>query len=173
MQLIELSVFWTIITDSAAWLFFHLAISIFTLHLPKHFFLTANFLYRTREWEAEGQFWQTHFNVKKYAKIIPEGSRILGSGFYKRKLQHKEMTYLETFTLETKRAELTHWLSILPSGLFFLWNPVWAGWIMVIYALMFNVPIIMVQRYNRARLEKVLNRKKEKNLGNAHSSSIE
>ncbi|MBC9824424.1 MULTISPECIES: glycosyl-4,4'-diaponeurosporenoate acyltransferase [Carnobacterium] len=164
MQLIELSVFWTIITDSAAWLFFHLAISIFTLHLPKHFFLTANFLYRTREWEAEGQFWQTHFNVKKYAKIIPEGSRILGSGFYKRRLKHKETTYLETFILETKRAELTHWLSILPSFLFFLWNPAWAGWVMVSYALLFNIPIIIVQRYNRPRLEKILARKK-----NSHS----
>ena len=174
MQLIELSVFWTIVVDSATWLFIHLAISMFTLILPDHFFQKTSLLYRTRKWEAEGQFWQSHFKVKKYAKYIPEGSRILGNGFYKRKLQHKEMNYLETFILETKRAEFTHWLSILPSGLFFFWNPVWAGWIMVIYALMFNVPIILVQRYNRPRLEKVFNRKKEKyEQKKAHSSSIE
>jgi len=72
------------------------------------------------------------------------------------------MNYLETLSLKQKRVEPTQWLSILPSFLFFLWNPVWAGWIMVIYALLFNVPIILVQRYNRPRLERVLNRKNAK-----------
>ncbi|WP_367619250.1 hypothetical protein [Planococcus shenhongbingii] len=30
---------------------------------------------------------------------------------------------LKVFAAETKRAELTHWLSIIPAPLLFLWNP--------------------------------------------------
>lgn len=63
--------------------------------------------------------------------------------------------------IETQRAELTHWFLIPPAFLFFLWNPAWAGWVMVIYALVVNLPFIMIQRYNRPRLERVL--KKIKN----------
>lgn len=162
MQLIELSIGWTIVVDFVAWALFHLSISLFTLYLPDPYFQKNTFLYRTRKWEKEGQFWQRHFNIKKWAKLIPDGTRLLGAGFYKKKLQQKKANYLETFILETKRAEFTHWLSILPSFLFFLWNPVWAGWIMVVYALVFNIPIIVVQRYNRPRLERVLNRKRKR-----------
>lgn len=159
MQLIELSIEWTIIVDFVAWGLFHMSISMVALYLPDHFFQKKDFLYRTREWEQEGQFWQRHFTINKWAKLIPDGTRLLGKGFYKKKMQQKKEDYLETFILETKRAEFTHWLSILPSFLFFLWNPIWAGWIMVIYACLFNVPIILVQRYNRPRLERVLDRK--------------
>jgi len=159
MQLIEFPMVWTIIIDSFAWAFFQISISFFTLSLPERYFQKQTFIYPAGKWGNEGQFWQTHFDIKNWAKIIPDGTRILKEGFYKKNLQQKEANYLETFILETKRAELTHWLSILPSVLFFLWNPVWLGWIMVIYALLFNVPIILVQRYNRPRLERVLNRK--------------
>ena len=159
VQLIELPLIWIIIIDSIAWAIFQLSISFFTLSLPERYFQKQTFIYPARKWENEGQFWQTHFDIKNWAKIIPDGTRILKKGFYKKNLQQKEANYLETFILETKRAELTHWLSIIPSFLFFLWNPVWLGWIMVIYALLFNVPIILVQRYNRPRFERVLNRK--------------
>ncbi|MDG0792194.1 hypothetical protein OMP38_15960 [Cohnella ginsengisoli] len=63
---------------------------------------------------------------------------------------------MKVFAAETKRAELTHWLSILPAPLFFLWNPVWVGWIMVLYAAAFNLPIIVVQRYNRGRIDAIV-----------------
>lgn len=91
----------------------------FTLSLPERYFQKQTFIYPARKWENEGQFWQTHFDIKNWAKIIPDGTRILKKGFYKKICSKKEANYLETFILETKRAELTHWLSILPSVLFF------------------------------------------------------
>jgi glycosyl-4,4'-diaponeurosporenoate acyltransferase len=36
--------------------------------------------------------------------------------------------------------------------IFFIWNPLWAGWVMVVYATLVNFPCIISQRYNRARL---------------------
>lgn len=41
---------------------------------------------------------------------------------------------------------------------FFLWNPVALGAAMVVYALVANAPCLLVQRYNRARLLRLLGR---------------
>ncbi len=48
--------------------------------------------------------------------------------------------------------ELILWLAHLGGWLFFLWNPAWAGWVMVLYATLANGPCIITQRYNRVRL---------------------
>ena len=64
--------------------------------------------------------------------------------------------YLERWLVETCRAELVHWLALLSSGVFFLWNPPHLGFIMVLYAVIVNLPCVIVQRYNRPRLVRVL-----------------
>lgn len=160
MPLVEFPMIWTIGIDIVAWAFFHIAISFFTLNLPAAFFEKTPFLYRTSSWERDGRIWQEKFHIKRIANYIPDGSQILGAGFDKKTLKQSNMAYFDEFVLETKRAEFTHWLSILPAGLFFMWNPAWMGWAMVIYALGFNLPIIMLQRYNRPRLERIAKKKK-------------
>jgi glycosyl-4,4'-diaponeurosporenoate acyltransferase len=40
--------------------------------------------------------------------------------------------------------------------IFFLWNVWWGGVIMVVYLLFANIPCILLQRYNRARLMRVI-----------------
>ena len=62
---------------------------------------------------------------------------------------------MHSFLMETNRAELTHWISILPSILF-IWNSPSIGVWMVIYAIIANVPFILVQRYNRIRIHQVV-----------------
>jgi glycosyl-4,4'-diaponeurosporenoate acyltransferase len=57
---------------------------------------------------------------------------------------------------ETCRAELTHWLTLLFAPFFFFWNPLWVGFFMIFYALAENLPLIMAQRYNRARLRRII-----------------
>ncbi len=54
--------------------------------------------------------------------------------------------YLLTFAAETCRAELTHWTTIFMAPFFFLWNKPAVGWIMIIYALCENLPLIIAQR---------------------------
>jgi glycosyl-4,4'-diaponeurosporenoate acyltransferase len=71
--------------------------------------------------------------------------------------RHREA--LERWVQEACRAELTHWIALLVSGLFFLWNPPWLGGVMVLYAVALNGPCIVVQRYNRPRLMRILGEK--------------
>jgi glycosyl-4,4'-diaponeurosporenoate acyltransferase len=40
---------------------------------------------------------------------------------------------------------------------FFTWNPPWACWVMVGYAIFANAPCIIAQRYNRLILTKLVN----------------
>lgn len=156
MQLVELPIIWTIVLDIFAWGFFHIGISFYTLNMSTERFTGNRFLYKSRKWEKDGQFWQRYFHVKRWKNLIPDGTKIIKRGFAKDQLNGKDAQSLTTFLVESRRAELTHWLSILPAGLFFLWNPPWAGGLMIGYAILFNVPIIIVQRYNRPRLQKII-----------------
>jgi glycosyl-4,4'-diaponeurosporenoate acyltransferase len=74
-------------------------------------------------------------------------------GFPKKKLESTKPEYIKIFLSETKRAELTHLLTIVPVIVFFLWNVWWVGIIMIVYSLIVNIPCILLQRYNRARIE--------------------
>jgi glycosyl-4,4'-diaponeurosporenoate acyltransferase len=45
---------------------------------------------------------------------------------------------------------------IVPGFFFFLWNDVILGWLMVAYAFLNNLPFIIVQRFNRPRIRKLI-----------------
>jgi glycosyl-4,4'-diaponeurosporenoate acyltransferase len=65
---------------------------------------------------------------------------------------------LNRFVTETRRAEATHWVLLAAGPLFLLWNPWGLGLVMIAYAVVANVPCLVVQRYNRARLLRVVER---------------
>jgi glycosyl-4,4'-diaponeurosporenoate acyltransferase len=155
-MLFNLSHFWIIFLNIFIWVVIHLGISYFCSLMPLSFFSGEIRFFKTKRWESGGKIYQKFFKIKRWKKIIPDGGSIFKGGFPKKHLEDKNIKYLKTFFYETKRAELTHWLTILPSPIFFLWNIWWAGIIMIFYALLANIPCILLQRYNRARLEKII-----------------
>ncbi|EXJ23195.1 Glycosyl-4,4'-diaponeurosporenoate acyltransferase precursor [Alkalibacterium sp. AK22] len=146
-----------------AWLFFHFSISLSLMKLSDRFFQLShplNGLFKERPFEKNGTFWRDCFLVHKWKDALPDGASLFRMGYKKKKLPETRKASFQLFIKETKRAELTHWMLILPAPLFFFWNPVWAGWLMIVYALLANVPFILIQRYNRIRLSKVAQRLK-------------
>jgi glycosyl-4,4'-diaponeurosporenoate acyltransferase len=158
MRIVELPAIWTVITDFIAWFIIHMAVALFTLKLPDRFFSHDSWLYRSHAWEKSGQVWQKVFKVKYWKERLPDGAAIIGKGFVKKNLQNNDAEFLMRFVLESRRAELTHWLAMAPAVLFFLWNPVWVGIIMIIYAVFANAPCIIAQRYNRPRFLRTASR---------------
>lgn len=156
MQVISLPATWTIIIDILAWAFFHLSISAVCVRLPLTTFQNNTFWFRIYAWEKSGALWDRLFRVKAWKGKLVDGASLCKIGYEKKALHGNSAKDLQTFAEETKRAELTHCLSILPAPLFFLWNPLWAGWVMVVYAICFNLPFIIAQRYNRGRIKKIL-----------------
>lgn len=152
----QLSHFWIISLDIVGWLVIHLGISYLCLKIPISFFEKDLSWFRVKNWETRGRIYLRKFKVKKWRGIVPDGAGLFKGGFPKKNLESSNPQYLKTFFYETKRAELTHWLTILPSPIFFLWNIWWAGIIMIAYALIANIPCIILQRFNRARLKNVI-----------------
>lgn len=159
---IKLPIIWLLIFNSLAWFFFHMSISLVMLRVSEDWLDNRKKLFQPRKWEKNGDIWQNVFRIRQWKKYLPDGSMFLKSSYDQTHLHGTRAENLKKFIIETKRAELTHWLMIPPAALFFIWNPPWAGWLMVVYALIFNLPMIMTQRYNRPRLEKLYQFKKTK-----------
>ncbi len=113
---------------------------------------------RTRSWELEGTLYQRLFRVKKWKSLLPSGGTIFPGGFSLKRVESLDRAYLKRWVIESYRAEVAHWTALFPVVLFLLWNPP-LGWaINVLYALIVNVPCIIVQRYNRPRLLNIVER---------------
>ncbi len=63
------------------------------------------------------------------------------------------------FVRETRRAELAHWWALACGLLFVLWNPPLAAALLVAYGVAANLPFILIQRYNRFRIEALVERR--------------
>lgn len=146
------------------WMFFHLTISLGLNKLPDRYLLNdhkLDRLFKERAFEKEGKFWRHTFRVHQWKDKLPDGASLFHAGYKKKKLRNNDLTTVTTFIKETKRAELIHWMLMVPAPFTFLWNPLWAGWLMIAYALSVNIPFILIQRYNRSRLMR-LQKKKQK-----------
>ena len=66
---------------------------------------------------------------------------------------------LQLFARETRRAELAHWWAMLCGPLFAFWNPPLPTALLITYGVLVNLPFILIQRYNRARIEALLERR--------------
>lgn len=84
---------------------------------------------------------------------IPEGEWVNKNIYNKHVLKPLTQESVYKMIIEMRRAELVHWLSILPV-IVFVKAPKCIKTINILYALLANVPIILTQRYNRPRLER-------------------
>lgn len=165
MRLLTLSPFFTLMNDIGLWLLIHLGFSYGCYKLPLSFLRERSTWFRPFPFEKEGLFYERYLKIKRWKPLLPDGSALFKKGFRKRHLEQSSATFFQTFILETHRAELTHWLCLLPAPLFFFWNDAVSGLIMILYAIAANLPCILVQRYNRIRLVRVTARKKSHKRG--------
>ncbi len=155
---------WTIALDFIVWLVIHLGVSISVARIKPDAFDRESWLYRGRSWEREGKVYKAFLGVRKWKRVLPDGAAVFKSGFRKKHLRNQDAVYIHRFITETCRAELAHWVIFVFAFPFFIWNDWWVGMIMVAYALIANMPCIIAQRYNRARLRRFDRRCAERTL---------
>lgn len=158
LRLVHLSTGWTVVLDCAVWAVGGTAIGFLTNKLSVERFADDSALTRLRGWEVDGRHYERRWAIKRWKRWLPEAGDMFGDGFNKRGLLAADPAYLERFVMETRRAEVTHWWVLALGPLFVLWNPLWLAVVMNVYAVLANVPCLVVQRYNRARLTRVLAR---------------
>jgi len=145
------------IANILGWPVIHIVIGKIFLGLPVHYFERDGFLYAERSWERDGEVYRRGLMVRSWKSWLPDGAPWLG-GFSKKRLAGHDPEYLGRFLAEARRAELAHWCMLACLPLFFLWNPLWACGVMTLYGVGANLPCIVVQRYNRIVLTRLMRR---------------
>lgn len=141
--------------DAAAWAAWGTAAGYAAHRLPRTLLARDTSLTRLRACERGGCLYE-RLRVRRWKRLLPDAGAVFRDGVAKRDLVGKDVASLQRLVEETRRAELVHWTVAALAPVFALWNPVPLTVAMVVYAVVANVPCILVQRYNRARLLRLL-----------------
>jgi len=152
--LIELPITHLILLNIGGWLTVQLGLAWAFTKMPEAWFASG----KVYNWEQHGRFYERFFCIKVWKKLLPDAASWFAGGFPKGALAGIDREYLQRFVRETWRGELCHWCAVACAPLFLLWNPWWGELIIITYALMANMPCILSQRYNRARILRLLAR---------------
>ena len=147
-MLIKLPILWVISLNVAGWLCLQLGLAWLFLRLPTAWFDWP----QVRKPRQSRRVYERILLVKRWKGWLPDGARWVSHGFSQRALTGRGPEYWRRFVCETRRGEICHWLAIACVPLFGLWNPGWGVLVNAAYALLANLPCILAQRYNRARL---------------------
>ena len=149
---------YVVLADAAVWAGWSTAVGYAAHRLPPAALHRDTVLTRPWRWENGGRTYEV-VGIRRWKDRLPEAGAVFRGGVSKRSLRGSSDDDLWAFAAETRRAELVHWAVPAITPLFALWNPPWLFAAMVGYALVANVPCLVVQRYNRARLLRVLERR--------------
>ena len=133
--------------------------------IPAHFFTPrTHSTYNDFKFEQGGRFYEKHFKISLWKDKVPQFSEIVHKGFSKGALKGIDKDYLGRFYLETIRAESCHRFLIVISPVFYLLNSnhIW-GIVWTILFALGNLPFIMIQRFNRPRIKKIMTSSAYKN----------
>ena len=135
---------------------FSVILTLLAEQMPRGIYNYKKWLYRERKWEEGGRIYERVFFVKKWKSRLPDIGDFLKWRFSKKHLAGTKSDYLYRFLIESCKAELTHWMIILSSFLFIFWGGLVTFSRILLLAAMLNGPYIIIQRYNRPRLVRLL-----------------
>ena len=158
LPVVELTDGWAVVVDVAVWAAWSTGVGYALHRRPVERFARDSWLTQVRPVERDGRTWERWVRIRAWKDRLPEAGALFAGGFDKRRLRSAGPAELERFVAETRRAELTHWWVMAAAPAFVLWNPPWLAGVMVAYGVVANLPCLLTQRYNRARLERVLDR---------------
>ena len=155
----------TIVVDVLAWGVFHAATGYAAYRLDDSRLSRDGWLLRPRRFESGGRWYRRRLLINRWKDRVPEAGAIFRGGVSKRHLPACDAAGLQLFVRETRRAELGHWWALCCGLLFPLWNPPLAAGLLVGYGVLANLPFIVIQRYNRFRIQAVLARRRAREQG--------
>ncbi len=102
------------------------------------------------------RLYEQRLAIRRWKAFLPDAGNALPGGVSKASLARRDPASLERLRLETRRAELVHW-ALWPAWIVTaLWLPPIGVLINLLFATLFNLPCLLMQRYNRLRLERAI-----------------
>lgn len=141
--------------------------------LPKKWFRADLFPYRSFRFEQDGRIYDK-LHIRKWQNKVPDMSRILPKWMPAKNLSGDYKSRLPRILQETCVAELIHTLNCF-AGLYCLklYPGVGGIIVLILYITLFNLPFIIIQRYNRPRLMRLAKRVYQNENANAERSAGE
>ncbi len=128
--------------------------------LPKSWFNSGSFPYRSFDWENGGKIYDK-IKIKKWQNKLPDMSRIFKKLMPAKKMVSTKRERIELMVKETCIAEAAHLaLMIMGFGCISIWEGKGGVIVSIIYFIV-NIPFVLIQRYNRPRLLKILRQPQE------------
>jgi glycosyl-4,4'-diaponeurosporenoate acyltransferase len=146
-----------LVATAAVWVLWSLLVGTLANHLPDRVLQPHSPPQRRQGprppgWRLDG----SGLGIRIWKRWIPDAGSALPGGVRKASLVRRDPSALKRLVLETRRAELVHWAlwpAWIPAA---LWLPPLGVLINLIFATLFNLPCLLLQRYNRRRLEATL-----------------
>ncbi|MDO5390853.1 MAG: glycosyl-4,4'-diaponeurosporenoate acyltransferase [Eubacteriales bacterium] len=125
--------------------------------MPKKFHY-LRFPYISFGFEKNGEIYNK-IRIRKWQNKLPDMSRIFFSLMPAKKLPKQvNVQNMERMVQETCVAEFIHVvLCIMGLGCLLIWKGI-GGWVLFVLYLLGNIPFILIQRYNRPKLVRLLKR---------------
>lgn len=99
---------------SAFWTTIQLSVSNMMLRCPTSVFVKYETFFKIWSWEKRGALWNKLFRINKWKHYIPEAAQFNYRIYNKRRLASFKLEDIHFMILEMRRAELVHWLSMIP-----------------------------------------------------------
>ncbi|MFM1799628.1 MAG: hypothetical protein RLZZ117_1906 [Cyanobacteriota bacterium] len=149
-----------VISSAAFWLLASLLVGLLANQLPARWLLAAE----RRPGRGLPRPWSGRAVVsgapglRIWKRWIPDAGAVLPGGVAKASLVRRDPEALRRLLVETRRAELVHGALWAAGLLTALWLPPDAVGVNLVFATLFNLPCVLVQRFNRGRLRRCLAR---------------
>ena len=129
--------------------------------IPRNWINENSFSFKSFKWEKEGKIYEK-LKIKKWKTKLPDASillsRIIPKIYPTKRMKNNNKEKAMILVKESCVAEGTHKaVSILGLFCIYIWKSMGGVTIAVVFYL-FNVPFILIQRYNRPRLKKLANK---------------
>jgi glycosyl-4,4'-diaponeurosporenoate acyltransferase len=145
--LVEVSVVWSLFSVALGWI---------AVHTPDRRLGEGPFT-RLRQWERSLAAYRV-VGIRRWKDRLPEAGDLFVGGVSKRQLPDRSIQTLQRFVIETRRGERVHWTLPFLALTFISWTPGVFAVLNVLIAIVINAPFIVIQRYNRIRLERTIRR---------------
>jgi glycosyl-4,4'-diaponeurosporenoate acyltransferase len=146
-----------LVSSALGWLLWSLLVGALANRIPADWLARDHWFWR-RPWGESRLGFEGRLAIRRWKPWLPDAGNALPSGVAKASLVGRERRDLGRLVLETRRAELVH----LALWLFWIITPLWLPpmgvLINLLFATLFNLPCLWVQRYNRLRLQRLLGR---------------
>ena len=140
------------------WLSWSLLVGALANRIPTSWLAAGHLIWR-RPWRESRQGFERRLAIRRWKGWLPDAGNALPKGVAKAALVGRNRADLERLMLETRRAELVHLLL----WLFWIVTSSWLApaevLLNLLFACGFNLPCIWIQRYNRLRLIRLLERR--------------